>query len=135
VDLQRDLPESMPPVECDVELMKVALVNYLSNGVKYGRDEDGSIRLTVRCDGDGLRVSVWNAGPGFPPGQRQNLFRKFSRLSLPEFRDRKGTGVGLFAVWQIARLHGGSCEATSQPGQWACFELSLPQPLAESSEA
>ncbi len=133
-ELERDLPDSMPPVECDAELMKVALVNYLSNAVKYGRAEQGRIRLTVRREADGLGCAVWNAGPGFPPGQRQNLFRKFSRLSLPEFRDRKGTGVGLFAVWQIARLHGGRCEATSQPGQWACFELFIPQPLARAEQ-
>jgi signal transduction histidine kinase len=43
---------------------------------------------------------------------------------------RPGTGVGLFVVWQIARLHGGSVDARSREGSWAEFTLDLPKAAA-----
>ncbi len=135
VDFTIEMPDAMPGCQCDAELMKIVLVNYLSNAVKYGRRSNPQVRLAVRRDEAGISGWVWNAGQGFTPVQRRQLFRKFSRLSVPAFADRKGTGVGLYAVWKILQLHGGSVDATSEPGQWARFEFFLPQPLPERPEA
>jgi signal transduction histidine kinase len=122
----------MTGLECDAELMKVVMVNYLSNAIKYGHD-DGRVDVTLKRDADGLEVAVRNTGEGFGPDQRDQLFRKFSRLSVPAFRDRKGTGVGLYAVRQIVSLHGGRVDARSEPGQWAQFSFRLPQPIPKAA--
>ena len=126
--VQRERSEDLAAVELDPGLMRIVLVNLLSNAVKYGK-EHGVIRLRVQQEEGLLRISVWNEGPGFPEEQRSRLFRKFSRLDTPELRTQKGTGVGLYTVWRIAKLHGGRTWARSEPGHWAEFGIELPQPL------
>ncbi|MBN1442160.1 MAG: ATP-binding protein, partial [Planctomycetes bacterium] len=109
------------------DLLRIALANLASNAIKYGR-RGGEVRVSARLGPRGLRLAVWNEGPGFPPEQRSKLFRRFSRLTTPELKGRKGTGVGLYTVWRIAKLHGGRTGARSEPGQWAEFFVEIPQP-------
>jgi signal transduction histidine kinase len=116
--------------DCDPELMKIAVVNLVGNGVKYGTD-GGEVRVRLAREGDRLRLAVRNEGPGFPPSMRGRLFRKFSRLETPELKKRKGTGVGLYTTWRIVDLHGGRIDATSQEGAWAEFTFEIPLALAE----
>lgn len=128
--LERRIPPDLPPVACDPGLLRIVLSNLLGNAVKYGR-EGGVIRLTVESGPAGLKVAVWNEGPGFRAEDRPRLFRKFSRLPSPELMAQKGTGVGLYTAWRILHLHGGRMDAASQPGAWAEFTFELPQPLPE----
>jgi hypothetical protein len=115
-------------VTADPDLLKIVAVNLVGNAVKYGR-EGGRIRVSVDTVRAAVEMAVWNEGPGFPPGQRGRLFRKFSRLDTPELRARKGTGVGLYTSWRIVKLHGGSVDARSEEGAWAEFRVVLPQPF------
>ena len=73
-----------------------------------------------------LRISVWNEGPGFSPGQRNKLFRRFSRLDDPALKSRRGTGVGLYSAWRIIQLHKGRISAESKQGEWARFSIEIP---------
>ncbi len=125
-----DAPTGGPAVEVDPAMLKIVLVNLLSNASKYGR-EGGEIQLRANSDEDGFSVAVRNEGRGFTPADRDRLFRKFSRLDDPELRKEKGTGVGLYTVWRIVNLHGGRVDAASEPGQWAEFSLHIPQPPAD----
>ncbi|MBU0639362.1 MAG: ATP-binding protein [Planctomycetes bacterium] len=90
--------------------------------------EAGEINLTVTRADDGLSVVVRNTGPGFPAEQRWRLFRKFSRVQSPELPQQKGTGIGLYTSWRIVRAYGGKIWATSEPGSWAEFSFTIPQP-------
>jgi signal transduction histidine kinase len=112
-------------VSCDADLMKIVLTNLIGNAAKYGR-EGGKIRLTVERRDDTLAVSVWNEGQGFRAGDRSALFRKFSRLSVPDYRQVTGSGVGLYTAWRIVNLHQGRISAQSRFGQWAEFRFELP---------
>jgi len=125
--LTRDLPADPPRVQLDPNLIRIVLVNLLSNAGKYGRSE-GEVRLRARREEQLLTVSVWNEGPGFPTEQRERLFRKFSRLDDPTLKKEKGTGVGLYTVWRIIHAHGGHVDAASEPGAWAEFRFEIPQP-------
>lgn len=131
--LDRELPEAPLLMECDPALLQIALANLLGNAVKYGL-EGGQIRLKADRSASVFMASVWNEGPGFPKSERSRLFRKFSRLQTPELLKQKGTGVGLYTVWQIVQLHGGRVWADSEPGRWAEFALEIPQPLPKPSE-
>ena len=126
--LERRYPEGLGMVQCDPNLLEIVLVNLLGNAVKYGREE-GLVRIQVGRRPEGVRVAVWNAGPGFPAEERPRLFRRFSRLRDPELLEQKGAGVGLYTSWRIVRMHGGSMDATSVQGEWAEFSLDIPQPL------
>lgn len=111
-------------VDCDRSLLGIVMNNLLGNAVRYGR-RNGRVRLTAGRSDDKLRVTVWNEGAGFRDEDRDRLFRKFSRLNVPEFRGIRGTGVGLYTCWRILQLHGGHIRARAQYGQWAEFEFEL----------
>ena len=115
-------------VECDPALLRIALSNFLGNAAKYG-EPGGQVRVTARRPDNELSVSVWNEGPGFPRDQRGKLFRKFTRLSTPELKKRRGTGLGLYNAWRIIELHNGRVAADSEEGAWAEFSFVIPQPL------
>jgi hypothetical protein len=121
-----ETPSAGPAVEVDPAMLKIALVNLLSNACKYGR-EGGAIDLRLETDEKGFTVAVRNEGRGFTPADRDRLFRKFSRLDDPELQKQKGTGVGLYTVWRVVNLHGGRVDAASEPGQWAEFSFRIPQ--------
>ncbi len=125
--------EGAPPVACDPDLVRIVLVNLVSNAIKYGR-EGGEVRISARALDGGLEVEVWNEGTGWDQSQRGRLFRRFGRLDDPEHKKRGGSGVGLYTCWRIARLHGGRIDADSEHGAWAKFTFWLPgtPPVAES---
>jgi signal transduction histidine kinase len=75
---------------------------------------DGRARLIVR-----------DTGPGLPAGV--DVFQLFVTTKP------KGTGLGLSIVQQIVLQHGGDIVAASEPGQGACFTVTLPvQPVSEA---
>lgn len=122
-----DAPEDTRAVEVDPQLLRVAVTSLLSNALRFGF-EGGEIRLGAARGRGNLEIHVWNTGPGFEPGDRAKLFRKFSRLGAPAAGSR-GTGVGLYTVWRLIHLHGGHVDARSEPGEWAEFICEIPQPL------
>ncbi len=130
VALERNFPARLPRVMCDAELLRIVMVNLMSNAVKYG-NVHGRIRLTVQESENILRVSVWNEGPGFPESEKKFLFKKFSRLHTGELMGRKGSGVGLYMSWKTVQLHGGKIRAESGPGKWAEFIMELPLPARQ----
>jgi signal transduction histidine kinase len=109
----------------DAELLRIAVINLLSNAAKYGR-EGGEARIRLHRQGDEALIDVWNEGPGFTAAERERLFGKFARLKNPNTRDKRGSGLGLFLCRHVAEQHGGRVSAESEPGKWARFTLTLP---------
>lgn len=126
--LTRLFPGSAVGVECDPGLLRIVVTNLLTNAVKYGT-EGGQIRIHFNRVPYRLDLTVWNQGPGFTAEERRKLFRKFSRLPRPGEGAHKGTGLGLYNSWRIVQVHGGTIGANSEPGAWAEFSFSIPQPL------
>lgn len=124
--LNRQIPADGIRVEVDPNLLKIVMVNLLSNAAKYGREE-GEITIIASLNEGHLKVAVRNEGQGFPPEERSRLFRKFTRLNVPHLLKEKGTGVGLYTVWRIIQAHNGRVDAQSEPGQWAEFSFEIPE--------
>jgi signal transduction histidine kinase len=129
-ELVVDMPETSPEMCCDATLLRIALVNLLDNASKYG-NEGGHVWLKVEYKPEDwahlprIKVSVRNEGPGFSPGQKNKLFRRFSRLDDPALKTRRGTGVGLYNTWRIIQLHEGRITAESKHGEWAEFSFEI----------
>jgi two-component system, NtrC family, sensor kinase len=113
------------PVLADPDLLRIALNNLLTNAAKYGR-EGGKATVSVKMAGDLVTMSVWNEGEGFPSEEASHLFEKFFRIRNPNTQSKRGSGIGLFTVKNIAELHGGRAWAESEPGAWAAFHISFP---------
>jgi len=124
INVSVSCPSELPAV-ADPGLLRIALNNFLTNAAKYGR-EGGKASVTVKQEGELVTLSVWNEGEGFPPEAAEHLFEKFFRVRNPNTHAKRGSGIGLFTVKNIADLHGGRAWAESEPGAWAAFHLSFP---------
>ena len=123
--LEKDYPGGILPVRCDHDLVKIVMINLLSNGIKYG-NKGGTLKVSVAKEFKKFSFSVWNEGPGFTEEDKHRLFKKFSRLQAAELVERKGSGIGLYVSWKIVQLHCGRIHAESEHGAWARFTVDLP---------
>ena len=70
-------------------------------------------------------LSVADDGIGIPPALQERIWQRFYQVD-PARSGSEGTGLGLFMVRQIARLHSGTAEVSSIPGQGSTFTVRLP---------
>lgn len=104
----------------DRELLTMILQNLTSNALKYGRDQ---VKLVAHpSNGQCIRISVIDRGPGIAPDKLQTLFAPFTR---GETYGQSGIGLGLSIARQAADLLGARLWAESEAGQGAAFHLEL----------
>jgi len=122
-----------PWLEGDPELLERALVNLLTNAIKYS-PEGAAVTLGLTCAGDRLDCEVTDTGYGIPEEHLKSIFDRFQRLGDSRHRKAKGAGLGLVLVKTVAERHHGSIEVTSRSGEGSSFRLRLPrrQPATES---
>ncbi|SBO42921.1 Adaptive-response sensory-kinase SasA [Cyanobium sp. NIES-981] len=120
-----DIPADLPDVYGDERRLHQVLLNLLENAFKY-TPEGGEVSLTLlhRTD-QWVQLSVGDSGPGIPAGQQQQIF--MDRVRLPQTADTtSGYGVGLSVCRRIAEVHGGRIWVVSEPGEGACFHVTVP---------
>ena len=111
---------------CDVDRIREAIDNLVSNAVKYS-PIGGAIDLLVARDADGIVVEVRDQGAGLSPEDISRLFGRFQRLSAKPTAGETSTGLGLSIVKRIVDLHGGRMAVESAgPGKGATFKMTLP---------
>jgi signal transduction histidine kinase len=125
IKLVRDYRPGIIPVRCDPALVKIVMINLLSNGIKYG-NKGGTLKVSITKGFKKFSFTVWNEGPGFSEEDKHRLFKKFSRLQAAELIERKGSGIGLYVSWKVVQLHCGHIYAESEQGSWARFTVELP---------
>jgi light-regulated signal transduction histidine kinase (bacteriophytochrome) len=117
--------QPLPEVEGDPAMLRQAILNLLSNSVKFTRTRpEGRITIGIKPDLENCILYIGDNGIGFDSTSAQNLFHKFQRLHSRE--DFDGTGVGLVVVRHIIQRHGGKVWAEAVPGKGATFYISLP---------
>lgn len=101
------------------------LRNLLDNAIRHSPD-GGHVRVEARRQGETVRISVIDEGPGVTPEERDRVFDPFFRAASERRRD-DGSGLGLAIVREIARGHGGEVYVEPSPdGRGARFCTTLP---------
>ncbi|MFN3750267.1 MAG: heavy metal sensor histidine kinase [Thiobacillus sp.] len=114
-------------VDGDRLMLRRALSNLLSNAIQH-TPRGGRISVTLRPDGDQVRVAVENPGEPIPPAQLHRLFDRFYRLDPSRQRSGDGAGLGLAITKSIVEAHGGTIEAHA--GDAIRFDIRLPKAAA-----
>ena len=125
IDIELDLPASMPAFMGDADMLQQLVSNLLDNAVKYNRAE-GSVRVGLEVEAEGVILAVTDTGIGIPSDSTARVFERFYRVDKGRARAEGGTGLGLALVKHAARLHGGRVEVHSQLGVGSTFSVFLP---------
>jgi signal transduction histidine kinase len=122
--LQLELPDDPLSVRADTRYARQVLTNLLANASKYS-PEHSVIRLVAVANGNMVRVSVVDQGPGIPREQQAGLFERFYRVRSDT--DAPGVGLGLAIAKGIVEAHGGSIGVESELGSGTCVWFTLPR--------
>jgi PAS domain S-box-containing protein len=112
-------------VFADRDRLGQALVNLLTNAVKYSPDAD-LVDVKLEADGDHAALSVRDFGIGIDPKDHQAIFDRFFRVEGKNEKTFPGFGIGLYVTAEIIQLHGGHIVVDSEPGKGACFTFRIP---------
>ena len=123
-----DLPD---PVSFAKGRVAQLVSNLLGNALTHG-DPRQPVRLSASTGDGHLRLSVANGGRPIPAAALAHLFQPFFRSE--ERPNQQGLGLGLHIASEIAKAHGGTLSATSDPTETR-FTLVMPLPASARSRS
>ncbi len=114
----------LPNVEADKVMVKMLLMNLLSNALKYTRNKkERHIKVDFEVKNGVTIYSISDNGIGFDQRSAKHMFKAFQRLE--QSRAETGIGLGLTIVARIVGRHGGKIWAEGEPGERASFCFTL----------
>ncbi|MGH0036451.1 MAG: ATP-binding protein [Myxococcota bacterium] len=125
------LADALPPTQGDPGALNQVFLNLLKNAAEVFPEGGGSIQVRASGEDGWVRVDVCDDGPGIPDEVMPRLFEPFFTTKDAG----EGTGLGLSISRQIIEAHGGTLEASSEPGEGATFTVRLPDHSGEGSPA
>ena len=118
-----DIPDDLPPVRADAVLLQRAMVNLLSNALRYspaGRPP----RISASAFGGKVEIRVTDFGPGVADERKDEIFHPFQRMGDTD--NTAGIGLGLALTKGFVEGMGGALAAEDTPGGGLTMVLSLP---------
>ncbi len=134
IELKRDIPGEIWPVEIDIAELELALVNIAVNA-RDAMPGGGTITVSARnvtlkksdgvdqLEGDFVALSISDTGVGIGPDVLPRIFEPFFTTKAIG----KGTGLGLSQVYGFSHQSGGTVMANSAVGSGTTITLYLPR--------
>jgi signal transduction histidine kinase len=108
----------------DRSALRQMVLNLLDNAVKYGPPAQ-TVTIGTMAAAGRARVWVDDEGKGIPPRERERVWHSFYRLDRDANSAVAGSGIGLYVVRELARLHGGDAWVEDAPSGGARFVIEL----------
>lgn len=106
----------------DKKLIDIIFMNLLTNAIRYNHCENKKVDIFFNRRGKSLEIVFKDNGVGLKRDKLKNVFKKFYQVG----KSAKGSGLGLYMVSQIMKVHKGKVWATSEgPEQGSSFHILL----------
>jgi len=109
----------------DYDHMRTAIMNIVSNGVKY-TPEGGKLQILTSISGGFVNVTVRDSGIGISKEDIPHIFDRFFRVKGKATRHITGSGLGLALVKEVVEAHKGYIDVQSGPDEGTNVTLSFP---------
>lgn len=119
-----DIPQDLPSVYADPELIRQVMVNLLENAIKYTPLE-GKITISIlHRTTQKIQVSITDTGLGIPREKQELIFEGHFRLDRDKMTE--GYGIGLALCRNVINSHYGQIWVDSNTNKGSCFHFTLP---------
>ena len=125
VSIRCDIPEGLPHVYVDEEKARRTLVNLVVNAIKFS-PQSSEVSISAAHEGDCVRISVTDHGPGLDENAVRTLFERFAQAGAGRRSGIKGFGLGLNIVRELTALNLGDVSVASVLSEGSTFSFTLP---------
>ncbi len=121
--LHIDIPETLPNISGDYDLLLLAVYNVMNNAIKYSNEGDEVCLCATNTD-DKIKISITDTGVGIAAIDLPYVWDELYRAD--NVKGTSGSGIGLALVKRIIERHGGTVAITSQLGAGTEVAIILP---------
>ena len=115
----------VPILRGDKQGLVSLFTNLLENAAKYS-GEQAEIKVSQSFHANKFLFEIADNGVGIPSTETRKVFQKFYRVGSEMTRKTKGTGLGLYIVAQMVKLHNGSISIAENVPKGTIFKIVLP---------
>ena len=113
--------------EFNESLLEMVFLNLFSNALKYNDSALPHLQVDIFRSPGQFRVELTDNGIGIALKDRRRIFDKFYQVNANDSTAAKGTGIGLYLVKNIVRMHNGRIRIKfSQPNIGTTFCINFP---------
>jgi signal transduction histidine kinase len=113
-------------VACDRAVVRRVIANLVGNAFKFAPCR-GEVRIGLEANGEVVRVTVTDNGPGVAPEHHKVIFEKFGQAPLGRTGKARSSGLGLTFCKLAVEAHGGRIGVDSRSGDGARFWIEFPR--------
>jgi PAS domain S-box-containing protein len=122
IQLKEDIEKDLPYLSLDEEKTIWVLINFLTNAIKYSKEND-TVLVQVKKDEDRIHFVVVDHGKGIEQKYITHVFDKY--FKVPGGKEQSGTGLGLSISKEFIEAQGGQIWARSEFGSGSVFGFSI----------
>lgn len=113
---------SIDTISSDAQALQSILYNLLENAVKYS-EIDQEIQLDIHKKQNKIELIVSDYGFGIPNEEKTRVFDLFYRIGNENSRSKPGTGLGLYIVYKMTDVLGGSIQILDRKPKGTIFNV------------
>jgi K+-sensing histidine kinase KdpD len=110
-------------IMADEQLIEIIMRNLLENVAKYA-DAESDVEILIANEKNNLVVSIKNFCRYIPENICDNIFEKFKSIKMSGIKS--GTGIGLYNVRNLLKVHNGDISCASSAKKWIKIKFSIP---------
>jgi signal transduction histidine kinase len=115
----------LPKVTVDPKAMRQALINLLTNAVKFS-PHGAEVTVHAELETTGIALSVTDRGLGIKAEDLPRIFEPFWQNEAYRRQTKEGIGLGLAITQRLVQAHDGSIEVQSREGEGTTVTIHLP---------